>query len=154
MRVTIHVLTHQHAQNLMAQWDRGGWFEDLPLPKSVRRGLSFCFGWVRRNLTTAWCYPATREVFVDGGVFGLEPMTRYIEVRDYDMQHPRELGRYIVEEELKCGWNERLALVIMHEIGHIYWRCGHTFTPGYLMFPSWMGRGWKIGRPRPPRTYR
>ncbi|MHC1597232.1 MAG: hypothetical protein ACXQT3_02835 [Methermicoccaceae archaeon] len=148
MQITLHILTHRHAQAIMASWDKGSWFDDFFfLPRPVRRWLSRMLGGIRRRYTTAWCNIETREVFLDGGVFGLEPCIRYITVLDWHMKHPETLGRYLCLHELKCGWNKRLALVIMHEIGHIYWRCGHTFRTGYLMFPSWLGRGWKIGRP-------
>ena len=145
MHITVHVLTHKHAQAIMAAWDRDSWFNDfIFLPTTMRRALSRLLGRYRRALTTAWCNIETGEVFIDGGAFGLQPATTWTDITS--MQHPKEAAKRVLND-MRVEWSERLALTVMHEIGHIYWRCGHTFIPQYLMFPSWFGRGWKIGRP-------
>ena len=41
-------------------------------------------------------------------------------------------------------WSRRHDLKLLcHERGHLKgWK--HTWIPGYIMFPYWVGRGWKV----------
>jgi len=56
---------------------------------------------------------------------------------------PSKLIRYSTNE----GESDCLAKLIMHEIYHLYHHVGnegHVWKLGYLMFPSRVGRGWKV----------
>jgi len=148
MKIVVRVLTHQEAQNIMAGWPKDGWFEDVPFMPKWLAGL---IGGLRRRVNHGWSYIDSKEVFIDGEPYGVEPCTKEIEVWDCHMKDTRAIkafGRYLTEYEIKCNHRcETFAKLIMHEIYHVYYRIGnegHVWKPGYLMFPSRLGRGWKI----------